>query len=111
MSSTFLPVSNGVPQGSVLGRLLFSLYVKDFPYVLKYCKIYLYANHVQIYHSCIVQNVDVCEINEDLKSVSQWTRGIMTHMRNNHIDSSNQFTFIYKCVCVNENPFFKSLPT
>ena len=54
--------------------------------VLKYYKIHLYADDVQIYHSCTIQNVDVCasEINKDLERVSPWARdnGLGTNPNN-----------------------------
>ena len=42
-------VGTGVPQGSVLGPLLFILYLHDLPSVLKYCSFHQYADDLQIY--------------------------------------------------------------
>lgn len=69
-----LPTSRGVPQGSILGPLLFSCYVNDLPKYLENCKIHMYADDVQMYIGtkiCSIQDA-VRKVNCDLKNVHDW---------------------------------------
>ena len=51
-NSGFQNVTCGVPQGSVLGPLLFILHTNDFPNVLKHSKCILFADDTTIFQTC-----------------------------------------------------------
>ena len=56
--SDWLPVTSGVPQGSILGPLLFLLFVNDIPSNVKHSKVALFADDTKMYIS--VNNITDC---------------------------------------------------
>ena len=70
--SKWAAVSIGVPQGSILGPLLFALYVNDLPSVVNYCLLDLYADDAEMHCSdSDLQTVENC-LQSDLTSVATW---------------------------------------
>ena len=62
----------GVPKGSILGPLLFLIYINDLPNCLKFTTPCLYADDTQIFNSSFNISVLSNNINSDLKSLSDW---------------------------------------
>lgn len=73
-NSNTLPITRGVPQGSILGPLLFSMYANDLPDQLSHCKVHMYADDVQIYLGGNIDTIHetVRKINVDLNKVFIW---------------------------------------
>jgi len=74
--SQWIPSVCGVPQGSVLGPLFFSLYINSLPKCLKYCRHHLYADDFQIYAHGFPSDINdlLSKIQVDIDSVSLWAR-------------------------------------
>ena len=64
-------VSSGVPQGSVLGPLLFLLYINDLPSYVENCKVKLFADDCILYNT-ITDPDDQTQLQRDLNNVLRW---------------------------------------
>ena len=67
-TSTWSPVKSGVPQGSVLGRVLFLIYINDIDDVVS-SKIVKFAGHTKLYRDVANKN-DVEILRSDLVNLS-----------------------------------------
>jgi len=72
ISSEKLPVSCGVPQGSILGPILFSLYVNDIVSCVKSSKIVLYADDTVLLSSGKTAEEIKTSLISDLASLDVW---------------------------------------
>ena len=71
--SSPLPVTSGVPQGTVLGPLLFLVYINDLPDYIKHSTIRLFADDCILYRSIKCEH-DALLLQEDINSFYIWTR-------------------------------------
>ena len=71
VSSERSEVSSGVPQGSVLGPLLFLLFINDLPSYTKHSSIRLFADDCVLYKQ-ITSDDDRNKLQDDLNGLLQW---------------------------------------
>ena len=73
-ASAWSEVTRGVPQGSILGPLLFKIFINDLPSAVTSSTIMMYADDTTLYHSC----VDVGDLQQalsaDLQSLAAWLK-------------------------------------
>ena len=65
-------VAHGIPQGSVLGSILFALYTSDLPKAVNSATTFLYAYDTAIY--CVGESVDqvTATLNKALEELALW---------------------------------------
>ena len=70
--SSYQTVTQGVPQGSVLGPLFYILYANDLFKLFKHCKVALYADDTVLYTADKNFEGSIAKMQLDIDSLSQW---------------------------------------
>ncbi len=70
--SNHLPVISGVPQGSILGPLLFLIYIDEVTRSISNSHIVIYADDIALYHH-IEEQLDYAQLQDDITALCTWT--------------------------------------
>ena len=73
--SNWCKLINGVPQGSILGPLLFTILLNDIKDVINYCRHHCYADDTQLFKQTKINEIKDCidKINADLNNVANFS--------------------------------------
>ena len=103
-NSNLLPITCGVPQGSVLGPLLFLIYINDLPNASKKLTFYLFADDTNIYYESKDLSNLIKIVNKELRLVKKWLDANKLSL---NIDKTNYIIFHSSSVKVPSGPDIK----
>ena len=99
--SNWETVISGIPQGSVLGPILFVLFINDLPeHLPNKSNLYLYADDTKIFRE-IKDDLDREKLQEDIYSMNEWSKRWLLRFhpdkcKTMHIGNNNSEPMSYK---------------
>ena len=70
--SSWQEVTSGIPQGSVIGPLLFVIFINDLPEVIKSSELFLFADDMKLVHAIYTEE-NCTSLQQDLFLPEHWT--------------------------------------
>ena len=71
----------GIPQGSILGRILFLIFINGFPSCINRCQCNTFADDAILYTQSTLKEVQ-CELQTDFNNVIKWFNSNRLHVNN-----------------------------
>ena len=75
VKSDLLPVSMGIPQGSVLGPTLFTLFTNDLSSFVRSGSLYMFADDTTVFCTGDTADEAIVKLNRALQEVYDWCDG------------------------------------